>query len=360
MSAIAKEQDIRIFAAPDVWAGNPNVALLQDGSPLIGFRCSAFPFRGDSDPTLRPYTMKAASIDAIAEAERVMVLDEPNSLTPGLFQRQDGTILAYFNRYGTHQPDQRAELEAAGKTPFTERDGLLFTREPITIMSSQDGLSWRRFSEIDLPDFLYPPAFRGNMLHGDGGSILLSAYTSRKEGGPRQMISLLIRSGDGGKTWELVSEIAEHPEPAVYFNETSLYRTAAGRLLAFLRIDGGDGHLYTAASEDDGATWQPFRRHEVYGFPHNVLRLPSGNVLLTYGARKPPMGVRGRLLGPDCNDIDEAEEFIIRGDSATGGCGYPAAVQLPDGRILVVYYLTLDAGGPACIEGSILREETKE
>ena len=103
MTCVVKERDVDIYAAPDIWAGNPNVALLQSGEILIGFRCSGFPLRGDSDPTLRPYAMKASSVDDIPNAERVMILDEPNSLTPAFFQRDDGLILCFFNRYGTQQ-----------------------------------------------------------------------------------------------------------------------------------------------------------------------------------------------------------------------------------------------------------------
>jgi len=357
MPRIVKELDIEIHAAPDSWAGNPNVILLRSGEILIGFRRSGFPLRGDSDPTLRPFAMKCPSIEDIPAAKPVMILDEANSLTPDFFQRKDGLILSYFNRYGTYRPADRAQLEAAGKTPFFERDGLLFTREPITVMSSSDGVRWEPFSQVDIPGFAYPPAFRGSMLYADDGAILFAVYSVREPGHTEDMLSLLVRSRDGGKSWEFVSVIAEHPGPNVGFNETFLYRTESGRLVAFLRSGPADHNIHTAVSEDGGQTWAPFTRHEVYGFPQHALRLRSGNVLLTYGVRRGAMGVRGKLLDPECRNVDEAEEFVVRDDSATGSCGYPSAVQLPDGRIFIVYYITREEGSPAMIAGSVLREK---
>jgi len=356
VSRIVREHDIVVYAAPDRWAGNPNVLLLQSGEILVGFRRSDFPIRGDTDPTLRPFSIKASSVSEIPRAEMVMILDEDNSLTPGFFQRRDGVILAFFNRYATHPAEKRAEIEAAGKRPFHEGDSVLFTREPITIMSSRDGVRWQPFSEIDIPGFAHPPAFRGNMVETRDGSILFSIYTSRGKAESHTMMSLLIRSRDSGRSWDYVSVIAEHPDPEIGFGETFLYRTAGGRLIAFLRPNGKEKNIHTAVSDNDGAAWSQFRGHEVYGYPQDALRLASGNVLLTYGVRQAPCGVRGKLLDPECANIDEAEEFIIRDDSATGGCGYPASILVADRAILTVYYLTLERGGPAHVAGSVLRE----
>lgn len=356
MSKIVKERDIDVYAAPDYWAGNPNVILLRSGEILIGFRRSGFPIRGDRDPTLRPLALKVAAVDDIATAEPVMILDEANSLTPAFFQRDDGLILTFFNRYATHTPDKRAELEACGRGIIDEGDGLIFTREPITVMSSRDGVNWERFSEIDIPGYAYPPAFRGNMIYANDGSILFSVYTSSGPSAhPGNMTSLLIRSRDHGKHWEFVSEIAKHGRLDVGFNETSLYRAESGALIAFLRAGGADHNIHTAVSRDDGLTWAPFRRHNVYGYPQDALRLKSGRVLLTYGVRSERSGICGKLLNADCSDIDTAPEFRIC-DSATGACGYPASIQLEDGAILTVYYITPEQGRPAQIAASILRE----
>ena len=356
MSRLQKIRDINVYAAPDWWAGNPNVILLRTGEILIGFRRAAFPVRGDSDPTLRPFSMKVGGLHEIGSAEMVPILDEPNSLTPAFFQRRDGRILCFFNRYATHPRSARRALAAAGRRVFTERDDRLFTREPITLMTSGNGVSWKRFSEIDIPGWAYPPAFRGNMIEACDGSILFSVYTSPGSAASQAMQALLIRSPDGGRTWQYVSTIADHPDPEIGFGETSLFRTGGGRLIAFLRANGSAHTVHTAASDDDGQTWAPFVCHKTYGYPQDALRLESGNVLLTYGVRKPPHGVRAKLLNPSCDNTDEAEEFYVRDDSANGGCGYPMSIQVADGTIFTIYYLTPEIGKPARIAGTVMRE----
>ena len=70
-----------------------------------------------------------------------------------------------------------------------------------------------------------------------------------------------------------------------------------------------------------------------------VRELKDGRVFLAYGYRKEPYGIRARVLDPDCANIRETEEFIIRDDGGSPDLGYPWCVTLPDGRILVVYYL---------------------
>ena len=357
MSMIVKECDVDVYASPHYWAGNPNVILLQGGEILIGFRRSGFPLRGDSDPTLRPFAIKVDCLASIPTVEPAMILDEENSLTPAFFQREDGLILTFFNRYAAHLPENRDELEAAGRRIMAERDGLVFTREPITVMASRDGARWERFGEIDIPGYAHPPAFRGNMIYASDGSILFSVYTTSDPAPGASMMSLLIRSRDGGRNWEFVSVIARHDRPDIGFGETTLYRTDRGRLIAFLRANGSDQSIHTAISEDDGLTWKPFRRHNVYGYPQDVLRLSSGGVWLTYGVRREHPGIRGKLLDGECGDIDAAAEVRIC-DSATGACGYPMSIQLEDGAIFTVYYVTPARDKPARISASILRETT--
>jgi hypothetical protein len=356
MARIVKERDLDVYASPRRWAGNPNILLLQSGEILIGFRTAGFPIRGDSDPSLRPFSVKAANPDAVGAAEPVMILDEPNSLTPAFFQRDDGLILTFFNRYATHEPEKRATLEASGCQVIDEREELIFTREPITVMASRDGVRWEPFGEIDIPGYAYPPAFRGNMIKGRDGAILFSVYTSAEPKGFGHMRALLIRSRDGGTRWEFVSDIAGSENGEAHFDETSLLRTASGRLVAFLRGGGEDKNIHTAVSDDDGLTWSPVRRHGVYGYPQSALRLASGRVWLTYGVRRDPAGVCGKLLDAECTNIDTAPEVRVR-HSSTGACGYPMSVQLEHGTILTVYYVTLEHGQPAHIAGSMLREE---
>jgi len=202
------------------------------------------------------------------------------------------------------------------------------------------------------PNLHAPVAVRGNVLETSGGRLLVSAYSLDPEG-----TSYLFRSDDGGRTWTYHARIAEG------FNETFLYETARGDLIAFLRRGGKDpSFLHLARSSDGGSAWTapvPLWK----GFPACALRMPSGRVLVAYGYRFPEgYGVRARLLSPDCEPLPGKEECVVRDDGAMSDLGYPDAALLGDGRAFVVYYMNVrrdaEGGGapPRFIVVSVVEE----
>ena len=86
------------------------------------------------------------------------------------------------------------------------------------------------------------------------------------------------------------------------------------------------------------------------------LRLPDNRVLLIYGYRHQPFGIRARILDPECRDTKTAGEMVLRDDGGTGDLGYPWATIMADGRILVVYYFN-QKDGLRHIAGTILEIE---
>jgi hypothetical protein len=200
------------------------------------------------------------------------------------------------------------------------------------------------------PALPIPVAVRGNVLETKDGRLFISAYDL-----PDPNSAYLFHSTDGGRSWSYHACIAEG------YNETALYETESGHLIAFLRRWRGDTtNLHRARSTDGGATWsspEPICK----GYPACARRLPSGRVLLAYGCRfDDGLGVRARLLSPDCDLIGD-DECLIRADGAVSDLGYPDATLLPDGRAFVVYYINRrtdaeDATAPRFIEGCILEE----
>jgi hypothetical protein len=139
----------------------------------------------------------------------------------------------------------------------------------------------------------------------------------------------------------------------VSFNETSLYETAGGDLVAFMRTSGLDDHIAVARSTDGGRSFQPWEDTGVQGHPQHAVRMEDGNVLLVYGYRHAPFGIRARLLDPECGQISAAEECVLRDDGGTGDLGYPWAAVLPGNRALVVYYFNV-GDGPRFIAGTLV------
>jgi hypothetical protein len=94
-------------------------------------------------------------------------------------------------------------------------------------------------------------------------------------------------------------------------------------------------------SEDNGTSWvyagQPAPSAGIFsGNAPAMVRLRDGRILLTYGFRSPPFGVRARISRDEGRTW--STEIRLREDAAAWDVGYPRTVQRPDGRIVTVYY----------------------
>ena len=109
-----------------------------------------------------------------------------------------------------------------------------------------------------------------------------------------------------------------------------------------MRFDDTYLNLHIAVSRDDGRSFEPVK--EIPGLwgssPFHALRLPDDRVLLTYGYRREPFGIRARVCDPELEHIEDGEEIILRDDGPNGDLGYPNALLLDDGTALVCYYIS--------------------
>jgi hypothetical protein len=275
---------------------------------------------------------------------------------PNLTRLKDGTLI-----HSTHRMELVPEEIAAG----VDRDhGVRQKPWPsvhagTAIWRSEDGgRSWGDPAFLsgvpDLsplhPNLPMPVAVRGNVLETASGRLLISAYDLLDPNS-----AYLFQSMDGGRSWGYQARIVEG------FNETFLYETESGGIIAFSRRWGNDPSLlHRIRSTDGGDSWgQP--ESVCRGYPACAVRMQSGRVLLAYGYRfDEGPGVRARLLSPECELVDD-QECIIRDDGAVFDLGYPDVEFLPDGRVLIVYYTNSmrdagDATAPRFIEACIVEE----
>lgn len=79
------------------------------------------------------------------------------------------------------------------------------------------------------------------------------------------------------------------------------------------------------------------------GHPADLVELSDGRLLCTYGLREPVHSIPGGIRATFSHDGGVTwrieEEVILRDDLVNWDVGYPESRQLPDGRILTVYYL---------------------
>lgn len=179
-------------------------------------------------------------------------------------------------------------------------------------------------------------AVRGQALLRDS-EILLPLYSGPERG------CVLFASSDQGSTWRHRGDIAVDASQQITYQEPALSEDGCGGLVCFMRTAGADGRLASSRSAD-GVHWEAPVLHELIGHPFHPLRLADGRVLLSYGYRDEPYGIRARLLAHALADPDQAEELVIRDDGLCPDLGYPWGVQLRDGRVMLVYYWT-DADG---------------
>jgi hypothetical protein len=187
------------------------------------------------------------------------------------------------------------------------------------------------------------------MCEGSNGKVYWIVAASDTCNGQKTSNHLLV-SSDKGLTWEYSGLVAEDDKAS--FNEASVYETPQGDLVGFIRTEGMDDQACIARSSDGGKTftWEPMG---FQGHPLNAMRLPDNRVLLTYGYRHAPYGIRARILNAECTDYKTAPEIILRDDGGGRDLGYSWPVLLDSTRVLVVYYFNVDKG-TRHIAGTIL------
>jgi sialidase-1 len=363
MAAARKLHDVIVYRDDKFYASFPSVVRRPDGEILVAFRRAPSRIalgerrQGHVDPN--SYLVAVRSRDAgntwTGSPELIYAHAFGGSQDPCLLQLRDSTLLCASYGWAFMEPEAVAKL----KEPYLQnRPGVVFLGGYL-VRSSDGGRHW------DGP--IYPPAIppelnrgpygdvvpaynRGGLCEGkDGRLFWVVAATDSVT--PRKNSTHLIVSDDKGATWRYSAPVAV--DDKVIFNETSIYETPKGDLVAFLRTSNFGGQACTARSTDGGKTFQPWQGMGFNGHPLQALRLPDNRVLLVYGYREKPFGIRARILDAECTNAGSAGEIILRDDGGSSDIGYPWAAPLDGNRVLVVYYFNLK-NGPRHIAGTIL------
>ena len=273
-----------------------------------------------------------------------------------MVQLRDGTIVCTSYGWALLQSNAVAKL----KQPF--RHGNFVFLGGYLVRSKDGGHTWEgpiipppTPGETVFDPFGKPvPAYnRGAMCEGKDGRLYW-VVTSKTSTAPGAQGTHLFISSDKGSTWEYSCAVAA--DAKVVFNETALYETPKGELVAFMRTADFDDHTAVARSVDRGKSFQPWQDAGFQGHPHYALRLPDQRVLLVYGYRHAPFGIRARVLDAECTDLTSAPEMVLRDDGGNGDIGYPWATLISKERALVVYYFN-SANGTRHIAGTLVAIE---
>lgn len=257
-------------------------------------------------------------------------------------QLRDGTIVMgiYFN----------------GLYDANGRYGGKFKREPgkqylgaYMITSTDNGHTWSAPNYIDTKGMPFSGGLEGPTdapIEMPDGSILMGVIGYKLNGDAKNNGCVLLRSEDKGRTWKYLSAIASDPGGKMGgFAEPGLVRTKSGRLVAGLRTPGADNAIFMTTSDDGGKTWAPPRKTELHGHPVDLVQLADGRLMATYGIRPPqhamPGGIRACFSSDDGETWNPRSEVQLRNDFLSWDVGYPESMEMPDGRVLTVYYYNL-------------------
>jgi hypothetical protein len=174
------------------------------------------------------------------------------------------------------------------------------------------------------------------------GTVVMGVIAYGLHGDSADKASVMLRSTDVGRTWKYVSTIADDPGGKLGgFVEPGIVRTKTGRIVAGLRNHGPDNAIWVTYSDDDGKSWAPVKKTEMIGHPVDLIQLSDGRLMANYGVRTEharPEGVRACFSNDNGATWDIQTEVQIRNDFSNWDVGYPESVELPDGRVLTVYY----------------------
>jgi hypothetical protein len=357
--AIRKIKDIIIYKDTAFFSTFPSIIKKPDGDLLAAFRRAPdrkiFGENHSSHVDPNSYLVSVLSSDngETWTKNPALIYAHPfgGSQDPCLLQLRDGTILCASYGWAFVRPEGIPNL----KQPYFEAGGAIFLGGYL-LRSVDGGKSW---GEVIYPPHIQPeinynaygtpvPSYnRGALYEAEDGRILwiVAATDSSKK-----TSNHLIVSKDKGITWEYVAPVAVDDE--ITFNEASVIETPKGDIVGFLRTAGFEDQAVIARSTNGGKTFK-WESMGFQGHPLNALRLADKTVLLTYGYRHEPYGIRARILNAECTDFKTAPEFVLRDDGDNRDIGYTWPVQLGDDRVLIIYYFNKE-NGTRYIAGTII------
>lgn len=356
---LQKVKDIIIYQDSQYYAAFPSIIKRSGGDFLLAFRRAPnrkiFGEKSSNHVDANSYLLSLQSDNGeewIEEPNLIYAHAFGGSQDPCMVQLRDGTIICTSYGWAPVRADGVQNL----KKPYREAGGSIFLGGYL-LRSTDGGETW---SDPIYPPHISPeehysaigeplPAYnRGAMCESRSGRLFWIVAARGLHG---RTSNHLLTSDDQGLSWQYRSLVAA--DSIGSFNEASMYETPGGDLVGFLRTADMGDQACIARSSDGGETftWQSMG---FQGHPLNALQLPDQRVLLTYGYRHAPYGIRARILNPECTDFATASEFIIRNDGGGSDLGYSWPVLLDDKRVLVVYYFNV-RGGLRHIAGSILK-----
>ncbi|MGC9317202.1 MAG: sialidase family protein [Armatimonadota bacterium] len=311
-----------VYSRPGRHCGFPDLILLQSGELLAHFR------EGPGHVGRGVIRQMRSTDGGETWSDPVTIFADPEwdsrSHCTGI-ELESGTILLGFYRHRTG---------ADG--------GFTLAR----VLRSTDG--GESYEVIDLPN-PYTDTYVYNIgrpIQLPDGTVLMPLHGEVPETGMKA--TGIIRSGDDGRTWGDFSLIAHGTRD---YWEANVALLPGGELLAMNRSEPGPW-MWQCRSSDYGYTWTEPESSGMRGDVGELLVLDSGNIMCAYRSQEPGTADTRASISRD-NGHTWTDEIVI--DPNDGDRGYTSSVQLPDGRILILNYSTVD--GVTGIRSRVITED---
>ena len=333
----------------------PVLALLDDGRLCCAFRTGATHRLCPSEISLSFSADRGTSWSDYRVAVRGDIDREIDVRNPTLGQSADGHLVLGYGIVEGFAPNDVGVEE--------------HKRWMEVIRSHDDGSTWSEPVRVPAParTTLSPHGQMrtladGTLVFNARGSHELRRYTD--DPGLPIRISYLYRSYDGGLTWDEPTAIGPNSIGGGA-SETGFVALDDGHWVGYVRHNDRPNRI--AHSHDAGRTWEWWDESvprgaaghatpEILGqgdwrmvagrvqkpSPGSPVVLPDGRVLITYGYRAYPFGVRAILSRDGGDTFDIEREYVLSDTGYSWDCGYPSTVCYDDGTIVTVAYTIMD------------------
>ncbi len=255
---------------------------------------------------------------------------------------RDGSLIRIGQNWRRwYPPERRAQFarKYAIATPGTYKPGWFAITSGGWVARSDDGgKTWEKTAVPELDTYMSCSSPWSFIQLHDGR--LVRAFLVRS--GPKDSGDVFAVFTADGKNAKTLRVMGDPNEKLRFTEETLVYETSSGVIWMLTRVEGGDDHLWQAVSRDGGQTWQSRKTGIVGHPPSGLVALRDGRLVLTYGYRHSPYGIRAVISRDQGLSWDTNHVIVLRNDGAGYDLGYPRSMQLKDGTILTVYYFTDD------------------
>jgi hypothetical protein len=182
---------------------------------------------------------------------------------------------------------------------FNEQtEGLLDSR--ILFAESADGgRTWSPPTLMDTSPFNVPTPITGPVLRLPDGEWICQFETNKPYFDTAKWVhsSVMMFSRDGGRTWPRHSVVTRHP--TIFYWDQRPQVLAEGRILdLFWTYDNAAAcylNIHARESRDTGRTWSELWDTGVPGQPAPAVELPDGRLLMVYVDRTSAPAIRARI-----------------------------------------------------------------